>query len=190
MAPLQCTRPQDHRAKDYPTPSFPSLRKKARTYLWLISLLKQYSSAETSDCFSAAPGTLTKTVSVDSTRTQFCAEEVFTAACARATARAGSAAISWYRTCCSGTPKQAVSYIPGKVLQQSHPRFVSTSAVQTRCKQTRSGSLPPALYVPFLPMSPPPAKAPMEMSKPHPPEGGRAFKGKEGIQWKLQMCPA
>lgn len=44
--------PQDHRGKDYLTPSFPSLRKKAHTHLWLISLPKQYSSAKTLDSFS------------------------------------------------------------------------------------------------------------------------------------------
>lgn len=41
MAPLQYTCPQDHWGKDYFTPSFPSPRKKAHTYPWLISLLKQ-----------------------------------------------------------------------------------------------------------------------------------------------------
>lgn len=40
MAALQYTVPQDHWGKDYLTASFPSLRKKAHTHLWLISLLK------------------------------------------------------------------------------------------------------------------------------------------------------
>lgn len=136
--------PQDQRGKDHLTPSFPSLRKKAHTHLWLISLPKQYSSANTSDSFSGVFGFFSKTDSMYSIRTQFCAEDVSIAACTRAMARAGSAASSCDRTCCFVTPKQAVGYIPGKVLQQNQHWFVFTSAVQTWCKWKQS-SLSPAL---------------------------------------------
>lgn len=111
--------PQDHRGKDHLTLSFPSLRKKAHTHLRLISLPRQYSSAKTSDSFSGVFGFFSKTVSMYSIRIQFCSEEVSIAACTRAMARAGSAAISCDRTRCSVTPKWAVGYIPGKVLQQN-----------------------------------------------------------------------
>ena len=96
------------------------LSEKEHAHLWLISLLKEYSSAETSDCFSGVFGVLTKAVSVYSIRTEVCADEVSIAACTREMARAGSAMTSCYWTRCSVTPERAVRYIPGNVLQQNH----------------------------------------------------------------------
>lgn len=115
MTPLHYTCPQDHCGKGSLTPSFLFLRKRAHTPLQLLSLLKRYSSG----CFSGVSVVLSKTVPTCAIRTQLCAEEVSVAACARAMARAGSAAISCYWTCCSVTPKQTGCYILGKVLFSS-----------------------------------------------------------------------
>lgn len=94
------TNADTHRAgplrKDYLTPSFPSLRKKAHTQLWLISLLKQYGSDETSHCFSGVFGVLTKTIPMYSISSQFRAEELSVAVRTRTMTRADTALMPYY----------------------------------------------------------------------------------------------
>lgn len=156
MAPLQYTCPQDHWGKDNLTPCFSPLRKKAMTSLpleamqlsWDLRLLFSWNSLLEF---------LPKTVSI--------------ATCRRAMARAGGAVICYW-TFFAVTPKQEVSYIPGKTLQQNHQWFELSSAVQTWCKWKQSSGSP-ALYLTFLPTSLPLAKALMKMSKPNALERGR-----------------